>query len=96
MKHQLTYEQALTHLADGETIHALMSPAMNVLIGADWERDRVLTQLQTSAELAGEQALKADHGIASWLPVTKDYVFFASKPSLRDYAESLPQTPIPI
>jgi hypothetical protein len=96
MKHQLTYEQALTHLADGEIIHAFMSPAPNVLIGADWERDQVLAQLQTSAELAGEQALNMNHGIASLDPITKDYIFFASKPSLRDYAQSLPTTPIPI
>jgi len=62
----LTYEQAIAMLVDGDSIHAFRNTG-NVLIGADWGRDDVLSVLRDGKpELAGVNATEFGHGIVAW------------------------------
>lgn len=63
---QLTYEQAVALLPDGERVHTFLDGGM-ALIGADWDRDQVLALLRDGRpELSGEQATAMQHGLVAF------------------------------
>jgi hypothetical protein len=64
----LTYDEAVALLPDGDTIHTLMQ-AGPVLIGADWERAKILELLRLAGpgiELTGPAAQGTGHGMAAY------------------------------
>jgi hypothetical protein len=65
---QLTYEQAVAMLPDGEQVHTFLDGGL-ALIGADWDREQVLALLRTGApEMSGEQATAMGHGLVAFRP----------------------------
>ena len=65
---QLTYDEAVALLPDGDTVHTFMQ-AGPVLIGADWERAKILELLRLAGpeiELAGPAAQDTGHGMAAY------------------------------
>lgn len=76
---RLTVEQAMGMLdVKGTRVHALVNPAVNMMVGADWDVERVRTCFEENGvELAGHTATSMGHGLAS-----KDggrWVFFATR-----------------
>lgn len=66
MKYELTYEEAVSLLPEGDSIHTFINGYYG-LIGADWSRDDILGKLKEAEkviELTGEQAKKMKHGMA--------------------------------
>lgn len=64
MKRVLTKGEAISILKPGETVHCLMNPSVNVLVGADWDRKSVIEAIEKgAAELAGKQAMAMGHGL---------------------------------
>jgi hypothetical protein len=65
----LTFEEAVSLLPTGDTIHTFTNPGMGLLVGADWTRDEVLDLLRSCpdaecAEVTGPQAQAMQHGLA--------------------------------
>lgn len=61
----LTAEQAIAMLPDGDEIHTYMNPAVDVLAGANWSRERVVELIESGAQcgLAGPLATRMGHGL---------------------------------
>ena len=63
---QLSYEDAVAMLPDGEQVHTILGGGL-ALIGADWDREHVLGLLLTGTpELSGEQATAMGHGLVAF------------------------------
>lgn len=63
----IDYEQAVAMLPEDDQIHVYDNPAPGVLVGADWDRDELLSLMRESAcELAGETATSMGHGLVVW------------------------------
>lgn len=61
---KVPYEEAVAMLPKSKTIHTFLNPAVNVLVGADWERDSILNAFRKyGVELSGEEATKTNHGL---------------------------------
>lgn len=72
IKRYLTFEEAVSLLPEGETIHTFISGP--VLIGADWSREDILDKLYKSTiELTGPNARGMGHGIAAYKFGSKYY-----------------------
>jgi hypothetical protein len=64
----ITLDEAIAMLPEGKTIHCFKSPGMNMLVGADWDREEVLKHLKAGKpELAGPIAVSMGHGLACGL-----------------------------
>lgn len=62
----LDYEQAVSRLEDGDRIHVVSNPGYGLMIGADWDREKVLEFFRDNTiELAGPIASASGHGLAS-------------------------------
>ena len=62
---RLTVEEAKSLLPKGKTIHVYCNPG-GMLIGADWSRKDVLTELEgrpDSIEIGGSKCRRIGHGI---------------------------------
>lgn len=66
-KRFLTYDQAVSLLPVGDSIHTFYNPGFG-LIGADWSREDILDKLRKSdaIELTGEQARSFGHGMCAY------------------------------
>lgn len=64
--YELTVDEALAMLVDGEDIHTFLNPAVGIIVGADWSRKEAedLIRRSPSRKQSGEQALSMKHGIA--------------------------------
>ena len=77
----LTYDEAVALLPDGDEVHAFLSMG-GMLIGADWERGKILELLRESdrREVTGPAAQSMGHGLAAFradgVPV-----FIATRPA---------------
>ena len=76
---RLTVEQAMRMLdVKGTRVHALVNPAVNMMVGADWDVERVRECFEENGvELSGHTATSMGHGLAS-----RDrgrWVFFATR-----------------
>ena len=62
----IPFHEAVELLPEGDEIHTFVNPAPNVLIGADWERDRLIEAMRLSPEIdvTGEHAQKSGHGLS--------------------------------
>jgi len=59
----LTFEEAEKMLPDGDWVHTFRGGG-NMMIGADWKREDVLSVMKTSKpELSGEMATSMGHGL---------------------------------
>ena len=63
----LTYDEAVSLLPDGDTIHTFLDGGI-ALIGADWDRTAVLALLESTdrREVTGPQAQAVKHGLAAF------------------------------
>jgi len=63
----MSYDEAVALLPDGDRIHTFVNPA-GILIGADWDRDGVLSLLRDAdrREVSGPAAQSFGHGLAAW------------------------------
>lgn len=74
----LTFEEAVAMLPDGDTIHAFLNPATDVLLGADWSREDVLAGLRNGKpQLAGSMATSIRHGLV--FQRGNEYVFVETR-----------------
>jgi hypothetical protein len=66
-KELLTYDEAVALLPDGEQIHTFLDGGL-ALIGADWDREAVLSLLRDTdcREVPGPAARSAGHGLVAW------------------------------
>lgn len=76
---RLTVEQAMKLLdVKGTRVHTIMNPGVNMIVGADWDVERVRSCFEDNGvELAGHTATSMGHGLAS-----KDqgrWVYFATR-----------------
>lgn len=71
-KRYITYEEAVSLLPDGESVHTFYNASFG-LIGADWSRDNILDKLRNSEiiELTGSQARSMKHGMCAYNKDTK-------------------------
>lgn len=61
----LTADEAIRMLPDGDMIHTYRQGGGFVLIGADWERERLVEKIASGKpEFAGENATRSGHGLA--------------------------------
>lgn len=61
----ITFDEAVELLLDGEYVHTFRNSAPGVMIGADWERKKLLELMKKSKiEIAGPAAAAMKHGIA--------------------------------
>lgn len=60
----ITYEEAVSLLPDGETVHTFINAAFG-LMGADWSKEDILDKLNKSdvIEITGKMARGTSHGI---------------------------------
>lgn len=64
---KLTVEQAEALLPDGDVLHTFRQPRDGILVGADWEKSRIIERFKTNGvELAGFTARSMNHGLASF------------------------------
>ena len=61
----LTADEAIAMLPDGDDIHTFRNPAGGVLMGCNWQREKLIDAIRStdSRELAGEQATTMHHGL---------------------------------
>lgn len=63
---QLSLDEAVALLPSEGRIHTFTNPA-GMLLGADWDREKILDLLRTGRpELSGEQATASGHGIVAF------------------------------
>ena len=65
---QLTYDEAVALLPDGDTVHTFLQ-AGPTLLGADWDRAKILELLRQAdpeIELTGPAAQSMGHGMAAY------------------------------
>ena len=76
----LTVEQALAMLPDGDEIHTFRQPAVSVMVGADWERDELAEAIRSADRrvLTGEMATGMGHGMAIW---SGGWLFIETRPA---------------
>ena len=73
----LTYEQAIGFLPDGENIHTFRQGGMSI-IGCDWERDKILDALKNHPVLiSGDMAQSMKHGLV--IKDNRGYLFIETK-----------------
>lgn len=71
-KKYITYEEAVSLLPDGESVHTFYNAAFG-LIGADWSKEEIIDKLRKSdvIELTGNQARSMGHGMCAYNNDTK-------------------------
>lgn len=68
----LTKEQALSMLPDGDRIHTFRSAFGGVLIGCDWDRDKLEQEIrEKQCEVGGSQCQAMNHGLVVWTSETE-------------------------
>lgn len=80
---ELTPEQAIAMLPDGDVIHTFRNPG-GMLLGADWNRTDIEREIREAErrELAGEVATNTGHGLVLFPPGAKcqrDLLFVATR-----------------
>lgn len=75
----LTVEEALAALPDGEQIHTYRNPAGGVLIGVDWDRADAEAAIRIAKvrTVGGEQCMNMGHGLA--IEYMGDWLFMQHK-----------------
>lgn len=64
---RLAYDEAVAMLPEGDEVHTFVSAPPAILIGADWDRERIYALLRDGTpELSGEQATAMGHGIVAF------------------------------
>lgn len=60
----LTYDQAQELMPEGDVVHTYLRGGMGMLIGVDWDKVDINSQIQKyGVELSGEIATKMHHGL---------------------------------
>ena len=62
----LNKEEALSCLNDGEQVHPFVNPAGGMLVGADWDRQKIeqlFDEYPDDIEIGGEQSRQMKHAI---------------------------------
>jgi hypothetical protein len=73
----LRHEDAVSMLPDGESVHTFRN-AGSILVGADWDRDELITHMAMhSVEQAGPAATAMKHGMV--LQDRHGWLFIATK-----------------
>lgn len=65
----ITPQQAESLLMDGENIHTFVNPNANILIGADWSREEIVSLFNKHSdkiEIGGDACRSMGHGIVVW------------------------------
>lgn len=64
----LTPDEAIAMLPEGEWIHTFRNPGVNLLIGADWDRDDLLVAIRCSCsrQVGGPMCCGMNHGLVIW------------------------------
>lgn len=72
MRKELTKEEAIGLLPDGEFVHVFINGGFG-LVGADWTREAILDEIDRAArtELTGPMARWMGHGIVLYPPNAK-------------------------
>lgn len=66
MRTFLTKEEALSLLPDEDDIHTFRG-VPGILIGADWYRDELVTEInRCTCEIGGEMCRQLGHGLVIW------------------------------
>jgi hypothetical protein len=65
-RQELTYDEAVALLPDGDDIHTILNPG-SIMLGADWSREAILNLLRESPrrEVTGPMAQAMGHGLAA-------------------------------
>ncbi len=65
----LSYEEAAAMLPPGDKVHTFAHPGVGMVIGADWDREEVLSLLKVGKpELSGEMSAGLGHGLVAHRP----------------------------
>lgn len=72
MRKELTKEEAIGLLPDGELVHVFINGGFG-LVGADWNREDIIEKINTAdrTELAGPMARGTGHGLVIFPPNAK-------------------------
>lgn len=72
MKKELTKEEAIGLLPDGELVHVFINGVFG-LVGADWNREDIIDKINTAdrTELTGPMARGTGHGLVIFPPNAK-------------------------
>lgn len=61
---QLTYDEAVAMLPEGDMVHTFINGLPGMIIGANWEREKLLEAFRSfRTELSGEMAQSMGHGL---------------------------------
>lgn len=61
---ELTTEQALSMLGEGDEIHTFRTPSPGVMLGCDWKRQHILDAIEDNeCELGGPMCQSMNHGL---------------------------------
>ena len=84
MSDTVTFEQACSMLPDGDSVHTFRNPRPMMIIGANWERHKIIEALQNAPEicLSGDVATNMHHGIA--INTGGSWLFIETKSEARD------------
>lgn len=80
---ELTPEQALAMLPDGEHVHTFRNPG-GMMLGADWKRTSIEEEIRNAErrELAGDMATRMGHGLVLFpkgAQYQRDLLFVATR-----------------
>jgi len=58
------FEECVRRIGDGKKIHTFVNPGTNLLIGADWDRKKILEAFRKyEVEESGPAAMATGHGL---------------------------------
>ena len=61
----LTFEEAVEMLPDSDHVHTFRNPGPGIMIGADFDRTKLLEKMkQSTVRLSGKSATAMKHGMA--------------------------------
>lgn len=76
---ELTADEAIAMLADGDEVHCILNPNIDMLLGADWAREDVIKLIRSSSDIraTGPMAQSMGHGVAAL--ANGDWHYFSTK-----------------
>ncbi len=74
----LTVDDAIAMLPEGEDVHTFRQGGIGIMLGADWEREHLISAIRTTDRrvLTGEVATGMGHGMAIW---SNGWLFVATR-----------------
>lgn len=62
----ISAKAAVEALPEGDMIHTFRNPTSTILLGADWDRDKIVKLIRDAEEvrITGEEAQGMQHGLA--------------------------------